>query len=160
MALTYDTSKCNPLVREELAGITESIIFSTMYTRHGGEINDKTIRMFVDRFNLINHHFEFIAMSTTKHMREVFPDREVWTDKFGLTWIGKEYPLLYLTDQAVREYWFGLKTNVNKDTDAQWNKYYLSNIKQHVWDKMPTYIRYDSIETMKDKFNELCIQAD
>jgi hypothetical protein len=158
MALTYDTTKCHNLVREELAGITESIIFATMYTRHGVEINDKTLRVFVTRFNIINHQFGFIGMASTKNMREVFP--EVWVDKFGLTWIGKEYPSLYLSEDSVKHYWFGLKTNVNKDTDAAWNKNLISNIRQNVWDKMPTYVRYDSVETMKEKFNELCIQAD
>ena len=157
MALTYDTSNCNPIVREELASITECIIFLTMNTRHGWEIDDKTISTFVRRFNLINKSFRYLCMAETTHMR--YTDNRVWVDKFGLQWINEHRPYLYLNEDAVRTYWFGLKTNAGKDTDAAFNKNFITNAYRDAWDQSPFYLRDSSIETIKGKFNELSIQA-
>jgi len=158
MPLTYDTQNCNPIVREELAGITESIIFLTMNIRHGWQIDNKTIDVFIRRFNTLNRTWKHLCMAETKHMRKV--NNRVWVDKFGLQWIGDDHPWLYLTEDTVRTYWFGLKTNAGKDTDAAWNKNFVSNVQRDAWEQSSFDIRFASIETMKEKFNELCIQAD
>jgi len=158
MPLTYDTSNCHPIVREELAGITERIIFITMNTRHGWELNKNTMPVFIRRFNLLNKTWRYLCMADTTHMRQTH-DR-IWLDKFGLQWIGDEYPHLVLTEDSVQTYWFGLKTNCGQDTDAKWNKNFLENQYRESFDQSPFYLRYRTIEQVKDIYNELCIQAD
>ena len=97
-------------------------------------------------------------MADTTHMRQTH-DR-IWLDKFGLQWIGDEYPHLVLTEDSVQTYWFGLKTNCGQDTDAKWNKNFLENQYRESFDQSPFYLRYRTIEQVKDIYNELCIQAD
>lgn len=97
-------------------------------------------------------------MADTTHMRQTF-DR-VWLDKFGLQWIGDTYPHLYLTEDSVQTYWFGLKTNCGQDTDAKWNKNFLENQYRESFEQSPFYLRFRKIDQVKDIFNELCIQAD
>lgn len=97
-------------------------------------------------------------MAETTHMR--YTDNRVWLDKFGLQWIGEHSPYLYLNEDAVRTYWFGLKTNAGKDTDTAFNKNFITNAYRDAWEQSPFYLRDNMIETMKEKFNELCIQAD
>jgi len=153
MALTYDTTKCPDIVREELAGITEQIIFLTMNTRHGWEMDDKTIDVFIRRFNLLNKTWKALWMTDTTHMRRTH-DR-IWIDKFGLQWIGDEHPHLVLTEPAVRTYWFGLKTNCGKDTDAAWNKNFMQNRYRESFEQSPFYLRDRSIEQMKHLFDDM-----